>query len=139
MIDHIKKADKDLDSVLAKQPVFLKLERQTGLKKTHLVYTVVAALSFVLLYQVATEPVVALALFAYPLFLSLEAVESHDKAKDAHILSYWSVLAALQLLEVLVPFLFQYIPFYQLAKIVLAAWMYLPQTKVCDLCRIIWC
>lgn len=130
MLDKIAKADKDLDALLAKQPLILKLERQSGIKKTHMVYGLAAAIFFVLLFQVATGLVLSLVLFGYPLVMSLEAVESHDKAKDAHILSYWAVIATLQLTEVLLPFVKSHVPFYALLKLVLAVWMYLPQTKV---------
>ena len=130
MLEKIKKVDKDLDALLSTQPIVLKLERQSGVKKTHMVYGLAAVVLFVLLFQVATGLVLSLVLFGYPLIASLEAVESHDKAKDAHILSYWSVIATLQLSEVLLPFIKTHIPFYSLLKLVFAVWMYLPQTKV---------
>lgn len=130
MLDKIKKADQDLDALLAKQPFILKLERQSGVKKTHMVYGLAGVLVFFLLFQVATGLVLSLALFGYPLLLTLEAVEGHDKAKDAHILSYWAVIATLHLMEVLLPFTKKYIPFYAFLKLTLAVWMYLPQTKV---------
>ncbi len=130
MFDKIRKVDRDLDALLSKQPLILKLERQSGLKKTHLVYGLAALIFFFLLFQVATDLVLSLVLFGYPLVLSLEAVESHDKAKDAHILSYWAVISSLNLSETLLPFIKNYIPFYALLKLVLAVWMYLPQTKV---------
>jgi hypothetical protein len=132
MLEKVKKVDKDLDNLLSSQPIIIKLERQSGIKKTHMVYGLVGVILFFLLFQVATVLVLSLALFGYPLIVSLEAVESHDKAKDAHILSYWSVIATLQLSEVLLPFIKTHIPFYALAKLVFAVWMYLPQTKVSE-------
>lgn len=130
VIDQIKKADKDFDTMLSKQALSLKLERQSGIKKTHMVYGLVALAVSILLYRLATNFVISFALLAYPLFLSLEAVESHDKAKDAHILSYWSIIAFVQLLEASFPFLRRVIPFYNLLKLTLAVYLYLPQTKV---------
>lgn len=130
LFDQVKKADKDLDSVLSKQPFILKLERQSGIKKTQMVYGLAALAGIFLLYRLATNFVITVVLLAYPFALSLEAVESHDKAKDAHILSYWSILAALQMIEATFPFIRQYIPFYNLLKLSLAVYLYLPQTKV---------
>lgn len=130
VIDQIKKADKDFDTMLSKQAFTLKLERQSGIKKTHMVYGLVALAGSLLLYRLATNFVISFALLAYPLFLSLEAVESHDKAKDAHILSYWSIIAFVQLLEASFPFLRRIIPFYNILKLTLAVYLYLPQTKV---------
>lgn len=130
LLDQIKKADKDLDSTLAKHAFILKLERQSGIKKTHMVYGLAALVKFFLLYRFATTFVVSFVLFAYPMFLSLEAVESHDKAKDAHILSYWSIIALVQLIEAAFPFIRRYIPFYNLLKLTLSVYLYLPQTKV---------
>lgn len=130
VIDQIKKADKDFDTMLSKQAFTLKLERQSGIKKTHMVYGLVALSGLLLLYRLATNFVISFALLAYPLFLSLEAVESHDKAKDAQILSYWSIIAFVQLLEATFPFLRRIIPFYNLLKLTLAVYLYLPQTKV---------
>lgn len=130
LFDQIKKADKDLDTALSKQAVILKLERQSGIKKTHMVYGLAALAAFFLLYRFATSFVVSIVLFAYPMFLSLEAVESHDKTKDAHILSYWSVVAMIQLIEAVFPFVRRYIPFYNLLKLTVSVYLYLPQTKV---------
>ena len=130
LIDKIKKADKDLDTILSKQPIILKLERQSGIKKTQMVYGLVALVKLCLLYYFVTSLVVAMVLFAYPMIMSLEAVESHDKMKDAHLLSYWSVIALVQMIEAIFPFIRLYIPFYNLLKLTLAVYMYLPQTKV---------
>ena len=130
LIDQIKIADKDFDTMLSKQSFVLKIERQSGIKKTHIVYGLIAIIKAILLYRFATNFVISVVLFAYPLFLSLEAVESHDKAKDAHILSYWSVIALVQLIEAVFPFLRRFIPFYNLLKLTLAIYLYLPQTKV---------
>lgn len=130
LIDQIKKADKDLDTALSKQPFILKLERQSGIKKTQMVYGLAALVGFLLLYRLATSLVISIVLLAYPLILSLEAVESHDKAKDAHILAYWSIISFIQLTESILPFLRRYIPFYNLLKLSLAVYLYLPQTKV---------
>jgi hypothetical protein len=130
VIDQIKKADKDFDTILSKQAFTLKIERKSGIKKTHMVYGLVGIAGLLLLFRFATNFVISFALLAYPLFLSLEAVESHDKAKDAHILSYWSIIAFIQLLEASFPFLRRVIPFYNLLKLTLAVYLYLPQTKV---------
>ena len=130
VLDQIKKADKDLDTLLSKQTAILKLERQSGIKKTHMVYAINALAVFFLLYYFATTFVVSIVLFAYPMFLSLEAVESHDKAKDAQILSYWSIIALIQLIEATLPFIRRYIPFYNLLKLTLSVYLYLPQTTV---------
>lgn len=130
LINQIKKADKDLDTILSKQPIILKLERQSGIKKTQMVYGLAALAVFFLLYRFATSFVVAMVLLAYPMFMSLEAVESHDKAKDAHILSYWSVIALVQMTEAVFPFIRRFVPFYNILKLIFAVYMYLPQTKV---------
>lgn len=95
-----------------------------------MVYSLAALIGFLILYRLASNFVVAVVLFAYPLILSLEAVESHDKTKDALILSYWSAIAVIQLTEALLPFIRRFVPFYNLLKIVLAVYLYLPQTKV---------
>lgn len=130
IINLVKKADKDLDNVLSKQAIVLKLERQSGIKKTVMVYSLAASIVFLILYRLASNFVVSVALFAYPLILSLEAVESHDKTKDAQILAYWSTIALIQLSEALLPFIREYVPLYDLLKIAVAVYLYLPQTKV---------
>lgn len=130
LFSQIIKADKDLDTLLSKQPIILKLERQSGIKKTQMVYGLAALAVFFLLYRFATSFVISMVLLAYPMFMSLEAVESHDKAKDAHILSYWSIIALVQMIEVVFPFVLRVIPFYNILKLTFAVYMYLPQTKV---------
>jgi hypothetical protein len=130
VIDQIKQADKRLDTILSKQALALKLERQSGIKKTQMVYGLAALLGIFVLYRFATTFVISVVLMAYPLMLSLEAVEGHDKTKDAHILSYWSILAIIQLTEAVFPFVRRVVPFYNLLKLALAVYLYLPQTKV---------
>lgn len=130
LIAQLKKADKDLDTMLSKQPIILKLERQSGIKKTQMAYGIAAFSVFCLLYRFATSFVISMALLAYPMIMSLEAVESHDKTKDAHILSYWSVIAIIQMVEAVFPFVRRVVPFYNIIKLTFAVYMYLPQTKV---------
>jgi hypothetical protein len=135
MVEQVLHLDKELDKILGKQPIALQLERQSGLKKTHLVYATAGLLFSTVLYRFAPEFVLAIVLFAYPLVQTLEAVESHDKAKDAHILAYWSVVASLHLSETLLPFVRSHVPFYRLLKLLLCVWMFLPQTKVSSVWR----
>lgn len=130
VFEQIKQADKKLDTILSKQALALKLERKSGIKKTQMVYGLAALLGVFVLYRFATNFVISVVLLAYPLILSLEAVEGHDKTKDAHILSYWSIIAIIQLTESIFPFVRRAVPFYNLLKLALAVYLYLPQTKV---------
>ncbi|KAF7847871.1 hypothetical protein BT93_L2494 [Corymbia citriodora subsp. variegata] len=65
----------------------------------------------------------------YPLYASVMAIESPSKIDDEQWLAYWILYSFLTLLEMLLQPLLEWIPIWYDAKLILAAWLVLPQFK----------
>lgn len=96
-MDKLAELEKNLDKQLSAYPAFEQVERQTGIRKTHLVgmsgvLVLSALLSF--LFPGLFFAVIAL---AYPLWATAQAADGNDKAEDVQWLSYWICYGLLSL------------------------------------------
>ncbi|KAG6753246.1 hypothetical protein POTOM_043296 [Populus tomentosa] len=65
----------------------------------------------------------------YPLYASVVAIESPSREDDKQWLAYWILYSFLTLTEMLLQSLLEWIPIWYSLKLVLAAWLVLPQFK----------
>ncbi|XP_073014042.1 HVA22-like protein e [Typha latifolia] len=65
----------------------------------------------------------------YPLYASIQAIESPSKLDDEQWLAYWILYSFITLLEMALESLICWIPIWYDLKLVLMAWMVLPQFK----------
>ncbi|CAN6976965.1 unnamed protein product, partial [Brassica oleracea var. botrytis] len=65
----------------------------------------------------------------YPLYASVLAIESPSKADDEQWLAYWIIYSFLTLSELILQSLLEWIPIWYTAKLVLVAWLVLPQFR----------
>ncbi|CAL1405720.1 unnamed protein product [Linum trigynum] len=65
----------------------------------------------------------------YPLYASVMAIESPGKEDDEQWLAYWIIYSFLTLSEMLLQSVLEWVPIWYTAKLVLAAWLVLPQFK----------
>ncbi|KAI6682708.1 hypothetical protein NL676_028621 [Syzygium grande] len=65
----------------------------------------------------------------YPLYASVMAIESPSKIDDEQWLAYWILYSFLTLVEMLLQPLFEWVPIWYDVKLILAAWLVLPQFK----------
>ncbi|CDY45824.1 hypothetical protein F2Q70_00008151 [Brassica cretica] len=65
----------------------------------------------------------------YPLYASVLAIESPSKADDEQWLAYWILYSFLTLSELILQSLLEWIPIWYTAKLVLVAWLVLPQFR----------
>ncbi|KAK3439736.1 hypothetical protein EUGRSUZ_B00093 [Eucalyptus grandis] len=63
----------------------------------------------------------------YPLYASVMAIESPSKIDDEQWLAYWILYSFLTLVEMAIQPLFEWIPIWYDVKLILAAWLVLPQ------------
>ncbi|KAL2342794.1 hypothetical protein Fmac_004079 [Flemingia macrophylla] len=71
-------------------------------------------------------PVVTL---LYPLYASVVAMESTSKLDDEQWLAYWIIYSFLTLMEIVLQSLWEWIPIWYDVKLLLVAWLVLPQFK----------
>ncbi|CAN0905997.1 HVA22-like protein e [Linum grandiflorum] len=65
----------------------------------------------------------------YPLYASVMAIESPSKVDDEQWLAYWIIYSFLTLSEMLLQSVLEWIPIWYTAKLMLAAWLVLPQFR----------
>ncbi|KAI4336345.1 hypothetical protein L6164_014882 [Bauhinia variegata] len=65
----------------------------------------------------------------YPLYASVVAIESPSKLDDEQWLAYWIIYSFLTLAEMLLQPLLELIPIWYDVKLLLVAWLVLPQFK----------
>ncbi|XP_058093126.1 HVA22-like protein e [Magnolia sinica] len=65
----------------------------------------------------------------YPLYASVEAIESPSKVDDEQWLAYWILYSFLTLMEMMLEPLLEWIPIWYTVKVAFVAWLVLPQFK----------
>ncbi|KAL3748001.1 hypothetical protein ACJRO7_009257 [Eucalyptus globulus] len=65
----------------------------------------------------------------YPVYASVMAIESPSKIDDEQWLAYWILYSFLTHVEMLLQPLFEWIPIWYDVKLILAAWLVLPQSQ----------
>lgn len=71
----------------------------------------------------------ALLMFWYPLVSSIMAIETQNKKDDQLWMTYWMVFALVSTVELIVAPVIPWIPLYSYFKLVVAAWLILPQSR----------
>ncbi|KAF8427259.1 TB2/DP1, HVA22 family-domain-containing protein [Tirmania nivea] len=116
-----------LDKELAKYPLLVNLEKQTGAPKAYVVgglagfYFLLVALNF------GGQTLTNLAGFLVPGYYSLNALFS-AKVEETQWVTYWMVFAFFTVLESLFSVTY-WVPFYFAAKLLILLWSGLPQTS----------
>ncbi|XP_024535199.1 HVA22-like protein e [Selaginella moellendorffii] len=70
-----------------------------------------------------------LMMLLYPLYASIQAVESPNKEDDVQWLTYWVLYSFVTLLELALGTVLAWIPIWPTLKLVAACWLVLPQFK----------
>lgn len=65
--------------------------------------------------------------FWYPLVASIMTIETRNKKDDQLWMTYWMLYSLVSTMELIVAPLIAWIPFYSAVKLVIAAWLVLPQ------------
>jgi len=64
--------------------------------------------------------------FIYPAYASFKAIDSPDQNDDTQWLTYWVVFSFVTLMESILSFVIQWIPFYFFIKVAFFVWLYHP-------------
>ena len=130
ILESVKIYSARLDKELAKQPMLVKLENQTGVPKVQLVLGV-------LVFGIIFMQFNSFALFltnvvglAGPSFVAVKMLGAGAAGGESAIVNcmfYFMIFAALMLLEYTLPSLTTIIPLYPFAKIALLGWLFSPK------------
>jgi receptor expression-enhancing protein 5/6 len=119
-----------LNRELSNYPFLQDVEEATGIRKLNLV--LLAGPIFILLRFLGYGPnaVCNLVGYAYPAVASMKAIETKGSLDDTQWLTYWTVFAALNLIEgILLKSLLQAFPFYYAFKFGLLIWAQAPSSR----------
>lgn len=116
-----------LDKELAKYPLLVNLEKQTGAPKAYVVGGLVGFYFLLVAFNFGGQTLTNLAGFIIPGYYSLSALFSNAKVEDTQWITYWMVFAFFTVLESLFSVTY-WVPFYFAAKLLVLIWSGLPQT-----------
>ena len=111
-------------------PLAEQFEKQTKVPKAYAALAAGAVLLVLVFFNVWGNLLVTLAGFVYPCYASFRALESKSTDDDKQWLTYWTVFAALNVVEFGADMVLYLVPFWYSLKLVLVVWLMLPQTKV---------
>lgn len=111
-------------------PIFVKIEAKSQIKREAVAGGSLALLALYLVFGAAAELICNIIGFIYPAYCSIKAIETTRKSDDTQWLTYWVVFAVLNIIEL--PFelvILHYFPIYWLTKTVFLMWCYLPSSN----------
>lgn len=117
-----------LDKELAKYPLLVNLEKQTGAPKAYVVGGLVGFYFLLVALNFGGQTLTNLAGFIVPGYYSLTALFSSAKIEETQWVTYWMVFAFFTVLESLFSVTY-WVPFYFAAKLLVLLWSGLPQTS----------
>ncbi|CAM9268431.1 unnamed protein product, partial [Phaeothamnion confervicola] len=121
------KLRRDLDK---NAPAFLdQIEKSTKAPKEYLVAGTLIVVALCLISGFGAYTICQLTGFLYPAYQSLKAIESAGKEDDTQWLTYWLTFATLNIIEALLSFITDAIPFYFVLKVFFLIWLFLPTTR----------
>ena len=103
------------------------LEKKTGQPKVYFFILIVSVFVSVIYGTGGMKLVSDLIGFAYPAYMSLIAIDTSETTDDTQWLTYWVVFALFSIMENVMTFLVNVIPFYYLIKISFFAWLFHPK------------
>ncbi|KAI3717769.1 hypothetical protein L1987_69589 [Smallanthus sonchifolius] len=74
--------------------------------------------------DVLAGPVISL---AYPLYASIQAIETKNVADNQQWLTYWVLYSMITLFELTFATLIEWIPYWSYAKLIITCWLVIPQ------------
>lgn len=103
------------------------LEKQTGQPKALFFVGFITVISSIIYGLGGAKLISDILAFAYPAYMSFKAIDSADTADDTQWLTYWVVFALFSIIENVMSFLVEWIPFYFPIKCAFFAWLYHPK------------
>jgi receptor expression-enhancing protein 5/6 len=129
---HLQKLKTDVQKKLHEQNSFTnvlgKIEAKTGVDRFYLVAGVAGVLSLYLIFGHFAELVCNTIGFLYPAYISVKAIESHNKDDDTQWLTYWVVFALFNVVEFASDTIVGWFPIYWVVKCAFMLYLYLPMT-----------
>ena len=129
MADKAKQYLEELSEHFKTVPVVKQISEKTG---APVAYVAIGAMAFTLLlvaFGICSGFIVNVVGILYPAYMSFKAIESPDTEDDKQWLPYWMVFSGYSFLDHFMDYLFFWVPFYQVIKMLVLVYMFWPQTR----------
>ncbi|XP_076259960.1 receptor expression enhancing protein B isoform X1 [Rhynchophorus ferrugineus] len=101
-------------------------EQKTGLDRLYIFIGGIAVIGVWLVFGYAAQLVCNSVGFLYPAYMSIHAIESHNKEDDTKWLTYWVVFAIFSIVEYFADIIVGWFPLYWLIKCIFMVWLMIP-------------
>eukprot|EP00356_Strombidium_inclinatum_P012481 CAMPEP_0170481626 /NCGR_PEP_ID=MMETSP0208-20121228/1998_1 /TAXON_ID=197538 /ORGANISM="Strombidium inclinatum, Strain S3" /LENGTH=215 /DNA_ID=CAMNT_0010754367 /DNA_START=17 /DNA_END=664 /DNA_ORIENTATION=+ len=129
-MEQVKEKMEQFNSEMSKIPFLDKITSATNLPAGAIVAAMVALSVVIVALDFGISGfLVQVVGVMYPVFKSVQALESKRTDDDHQWLTYWFIFSLFQLAEHTLQILVNYIPFYQLIKILFLIWLQNPVTR----------
>ncbi|KAM3720255.1 Receptor expression-enhancing protein [Dirofilaria immitis] len=125
----LQDVDKKLHEDNAVNNLLAQIEAKTSIKRLHLVLGFVGIHALYLVFGSFAELLCGIIGFVYPAYISIRSIESSHKDENVQWLTYWVILALLNIAEYFSETFVPYFPLYWLFKCVFLLYLYLPMTR----------
>ncbi|XP_022907318.1 receptor expression-enhancing protein 5 isoform X2 [Onthophagus taurus] len=102
------------------------MESKTGVDRMYIFVAAVGITTIWLIFGFAAQLVCNCIGFIYPAYVSIHAIESHNKDDDTKWLTYWVIFAFFSILEFFADTIVGWFPLYWLAKCSVMVWLMIP-------------
>jgi len=104
------------------------VEQKTTISRFNLVAGIAGVFALYLIFGHFAQLVCNAIGFLYPAYVSIKAIESHNKDDDTQWLTYWVIFALFNVLEFGAETIESYFPIYWLTKCIFVLYLYMPMT-----------
>merc|ERR1719230_2235677 len=128
-MEFVEKAQKEFDKYASHFPEFVKICKQYNLPPGMVLAGVSATLVLLGVIMQGYNIVCALLTCVYPMLMSIKTIESDDNEETNMWLCFWTVFGIFQTAELFLGFIFYFIPYYSIVRIIFFLYLMLPQTQ----------
>ena len=128
-MDQIKELQTELSNMAQASPEFCKVCQKAGIEPGLAI--IGGGVVFLLLgvYLQGYNIVLALVTCVYPMWKSILTIEDDDEEETNTWLCYWTVFGIVQIVELLVGFILNYVPYYSIIRLLFFIYLMAPMTK----------
>ena len=127
-MDQVENVLKELENIAQASPEFTKVCKDAGVPPGAAVAGGLSFLTLLGVYLQGWNIVVALVTCLYPMWKSVLVIEDGANEDINSWLCYWTIYALVQILELFLGFLFDFIPYFSIVRLVFFIWLMAPQT-----------
>jgi Protein involved in membrane traffic len=128
-MDQVNQKIDELTKHFEQIPILKSLSQKTGVPLGQIILGVMVILFLLVLIGVGTNSIIHLIGILYPAYMSFKAIETKEEEDDTLWLTYWVVFAAYNFADRFIDYLFFWVPFYFVIKLLVLVYMFFPQTR----------